>query len=165
MRKPHHVLHLRSTGGFLGAENVIIELCRHASAADVRSTIGIVFDVGDPPAELEAVARRHGIPVVRFDCRSRVDFRALAEIRRLAIDTQVDIIHTHGYREDLYALLAMTGAKKVATNHLWKKTTPPCGRTLGSMASCCACSTLSSVFRSRSLPICFRRECRPRAVV
>lgn len=65
-----------------------------------------------------------GIRSHLIECRHRFDIDAVKQLRRLVHAHEIDVLHCHGYREDLYAVAARARAKKVTTNHLWKRTTP-----------------------------------------
>jgi glycosyltransferase involved in cell wall biosynthesis len=73
--------------------------------------------------EFAKAAQEAGYEVALFPVKSAFDLGALKTIKNFVQDNNVDIIHSHGYREDFYALLSRTKAKLVATNHLWKRTT------------------------------------------
>ena len=54
-------------------------------------------------------------------CEGRADLSAIREIREYIRTEQVDLIHTHGYKADLYGYLAARTESKpiVATCHNW----------------------------------------------
>jgi glycosyltransferase involved in cell wall biosynthesis len=119
------VLHVRSSGGVLGAERVVLELCRGAGAFGWHSALAVTHDAGEPVPELFRVAAAAGIDAHLLDCRHRFDLTAVARLRRLAERLRIDVVHCHGYRENLYAVLAgLARVRGVTTNHLWKRTTP-----------------------------------------
>ena len=66
-------------------------------------------------------ARSRGISARMLRCEGRADLSAIREIREYIRTEQVDLIHTHGYKADLYGYLAArTEAKPiVATCHNW----------------------------------------------
>ena len=107
----------------LGAEQVILSLCSNSRAYGYEPSIAVIRDVADPEPELLACASSRGIPAISINSRNRFDPRAVAQLRRLIEVLGADILHCHGYREDLYGLLGHAGARLVATNHLWKRTT------------------------------------------
>lgn len=115
------VLHLRSSGGLLGAENVIIELAKHSSHFGYESIIGAIKNVDDPFPDFIRYAQELKIPCVIFEGRGRIDFRRVKEIRNFIKDNTVDILHCHGYKEDFYGIVSHARIPRIATNHLWKK--------------------------------------------
>ena len=120
MRK---VLLLRTSGQLLGAERVILEVAKHLPPLNYHPIIGVPYEVNQAIPELAHVAKEAGYEVALFPIKSAFDLAALKTIKHFVQDNNVDIIHSHGYREDFYALLSRTKAKLVATNHLWKRTT------------------------------------------
>ncbi len=117
------VLHLRCSGGLYGAESVVLELAARSAACGYQSVLGVPHDLDEPLPELVSAARARGIETVPFPCRSRLDHHVFRDIRRFVRDRATDVIHTHGYREDLYARFAFAGVPLVATNHNWLRTT------------------------------------------
>lgn len=115
------VLHLRSSGGLLGAESVIIELAKHSSHFGYESIIGAVKNIDDPFPEFIHYAQEAKIPCVIFDGKGRVDLVRAKEIRDYVNNNAIDILHCHGYKEDFYGIVSRVKIPKVATNHLWKK--------------------------------------------
>lgn len=115
------VLHLRCSGNLLGAESVILQLCS-VQSDEVCSIIGVIQDSRDPYPLLASAAEKKGLPVRVFQASQLLDRDCIKTIARFVEDNAIDIIHTHGYREDIYSLLARTGRPLIATNHLWKRT-------------------------------------------
>ncbi len=118
------VLHLRCSGQLLGAERVVLEMAKYLPEFGYQPVLGIPVEAGQGVPEYASTAEKLGFEVVIFPIESAFDRRAIADIRQYVKEHQVDIIHTHGYREDFYAVFARAGAALVATNHLWKRTTP-----------------------------------------
>jgi len=116
------VLHLRASGQLLGAERVVLELSKYLPSFGYEPILGIPVESGQGVPEFAEVARKSGYQVFEIPINGAFDFKALKLIREFVRDNHIDIIHSHGYREDFYALCARSGAKLVATNHLWKRT-------------------------------------------
>lgn len=116
------VLHLRSSSEFLGAERVVVEICKASRSLGVEAVCGVIQDTRDGRPHLLDVAEKEGIPTVVFVAHSRLDISCIRQITRYVQQEKIDIIHTHGYREDIYAWCARAGVPLVATNHLWKNT-------------------------------------------
>ncbi len=119
MRK---VLHLRSSGGVLGAENVILELGVLTEQHGYRSTVGAIHRQGDPLPEFIRFAQKKNLDTAIFTARRRFDYRCIQAIRGHIQQNRFDLIHCHGYKEDFYGFLAARHNPRVATNHLWKQT-------------------------------------------
>jgi glycosyltransferase involved in cell wall biosynthesis len=85
--------------------------------------IGIIHNLYNPHLELARKAENMGIKVQVFPCRKKSDLRTIRLIRSFIKTNKPNIVHTHGYKSNLYGLLASIGlAAKVTTNHLWKRT-------------------------------------------
>lgn len=115
------VLHLISSSGYFGADNMLIELARGTSGSTVSPVVGVFRNVHNPHVEIGDVARIHGIPVEIFPCRGKVDPRTVLDIRRFATRQGIDIVHTHGYKSNLYGLGSTAGMRvgRIATCHNW----------------------------------------------
>lgn len=116
-----NILHLRSSGALLGAENVIIELAKNTTSFGYKSFIGAIHNDEDPFPEFLKSAREAGLETVLFNGKGRADLKRLSLIRRFVEEHNIDIVHSHGYKEDFYSILLPRKIPKVATNHLWKK--------------------------------------------
>jgi glycosyltransferase involved in cell wall biosynthesis len=117
------VLHLRSSGGLLGAENVILEIANHSERFGYTSVIGVLHDSRDADSELLNVAQSNGFETHSFVCNSRLDFKVIKEINNIISTNSIRLLHCHGYKEDMYGILSRTGVPLLATNHLWKTNT------------------------------------------
>jgi len=117
------VLHLRSTGEMLGAENVVLEIAKHSRAMGYISIVGVLQDTRDMEAELFNVANENGLQTAIFTCSGRIDLTCVKKIKQFVVSSDVDLLHCHGYKEDAYGLLSQLSIPKIATNHLWKTNT------------------------------------------
>lgn len=120
MRK---VLLLRSTDSFLGAENVVLQLALHLPEFGYQPVIAVTQDAGQDTPELVIRANKLDIDTHVFHASGALDFSVVGRLKRYVKDNAIDLIHSHGYREDIYLLLAGMAGKTVATNHLWKRNT------------------------------------------
>lgn len=116
------VLHLRASGQLLGAERVVLELSTYLPNFGYESLIGIPVETSHPDPEFLTSARESGYTAIKLPIDNAFDLSVTKKIREYIKDNNIDIIHSHGYREDLYAIMARSSAKLVATNHLWKRT-------------------------------------------
>jgi glycosyltransferase involved in cell wall biosynthesis len=118
------ILHLRSAGGFYGAENVILHLasCRK----DKVDAAVAAFTDDTLTNELLQRCEAAGIPAVPVRCNGLFDQRAVKQLKDYLRDHQIDILHTHGYKSTLIGCMAARGlpVKKAATNHLWDYINP-----------------------------------------
>ena len=118
------ILHLISSSGFLGAENVVLELAKESKKAGFWVTVGILENRNNLHMELVKRAKGEGLKVQIFPCKGRFDTRTIPSIRSFINSEQPSILHSHGYKSNFYALAANRGKILwVVTNHLWKRTT------------------------------------------
>ncbi|WP_061810708.1 glycosyltransferase [Rossellomorea vietnamensis] len=106
------VLHLISGGETGGSKNHLISLLQQFNKEEV--ILG-VFQEG----KLSREAREFGLPVVLFGQTSRYDFSVLKKIKTLIKEQQVNIVHTHGPRANLftYFLKKQVDFKWITTVH------------------------------------------------
>jgi glycosyltransferase involved in cell wall biosynthesis len=105
----------------LGAESVIVELCKGSVENGFDTIIGAIKNVADPQPEIVKVAADNMFKTKMFECVNQFDLRCGRYIRDYVRNMNVDIVHAHGYKEDYFSLLANLKVPKVATNHLWKR--------------------------------------------
>lgn len=116
-----NVLHLLSSTGYHGAEHMAAELIRRLASLGVTNYLA-VFDSGPRSnVEILRVAKPHVADGATLPCRGRLDVRTVRLIRRYAGTRGIDVVHSHGYKSNIYALAASLGApwKLVSTCHNW----------------------------------------------
>ncbi len=119
------VLHLISSGGMYGAEAVILSLLAERNRAEPNScALAIFHNPNAPPPMLHAVARERGFAAELLhlvSCRGQLDPRVPAQLRTLASCFGAEIVHTHGYKADIYAAITWRGSAPtlVSTCHTW----------------------------------------------
>ncbi len=115
------VLQLISSSGFFGADNMIIALAKELRRSSFTPTIGVFKNLQSPHLEVAQEAKKHNFPVKLFPCSGRLDLRTILRIRDFLGKKNIDIIHTHGYKSNLYALAACLGTKvgRISTCHNW----------------------------------------------
>jgi len=115
------VLFLISSEGFFGAENMLVSLATSLDKQGCRCIVGVFCDSRFQHTEVADRARAQGLRVEPVPCNSRCDWRAVIRIRSLLVEHQVDILHPHGYKADLYAYAAAWRHRVaiVATCHNW----------------------------------------------
>jgi glycosyltransferase involved in cell wall biosynthesis len=118
---PVKVLQLISSGGYYGAENMLLNLCASQEKAGCRNSLLLFYNVHVPNVEFYERARRRGLSVRMVHCKGRADWRAVRQIEDYVQEDSIDLIHTHGYKADLYGFLAAWRLHKpvVATCHNW----------------------------------------------
>jgi glycosyltransferase involved in cell wall biosynthesis len=119
--KPVKVLQLISSGGYYGAENMLLNLCASQEKAGCQNHLLLFYNVHVPNVEFYERARRQGLSVRMVHCKGRADWRAVKQIEEYLQEDEIDIVHTHGYKADLYGFLAAwrSGKPVVATCHNW----------------------------------------------
>ncbi len=116
---PLRVLHLISSAGFLGAENVVLELATQFREAGLHVSIVVLVAERNPNGDLAEAARKREIPVSVFPCAGRLDARVIGTIREMIRRERVDVLHSHNYKSNFYAWRALRGTTCawVITNH------------------------------------------------
>jgi len=118
------VLQLISSIGFFGAENVIAELVTELAASEFEPIIGVIRNLKNPHLELIDFARKNNIESVIFEAQRQFDLQTIASIRNFIKGNNVDIVQTHGYKSNFYAIFAalFENVHLLATCHPWIKT-------------------------------------------
>jgi glycosyltransferase involved in cell wall biosynthesis len=115
------VLQLISSGGYYGAENMLLNLCASQQKAGCQNSLLLFYNVHAPNVEFYERARRRGLSVRMVHCQGRADLRAVRQIEEYIQEDGIDLLHTHGYKADLYGYVAARRSHKpiVATCHNW----------------------------------------------
>jgi glycosyltransferase involved in cell wall biosynthesis len=115
------ILFLISSEGYYGVENMLVSLAQELGQQGCRAIVGVFRNSHCPHVEVAEQAKRQGIEVEIIPCEGRWDWSVAREIRRLIEKHDVDVLHPHGYKADLYACAAAMGnrAALVATSHNW----------------------------------------------
>ncbi len=116
-----NVLHLINSGGYYGAENVVVSLAESLERKNCRSIIGVFHNERQRNGELIRQAERRGLTVLQIDCRGRWDRKTIRVIREKIGSLNIDLLHTHGYKPDIYGFLASRGLglPMISTCHNW----------------------------------------------
>jgi glycosyltransferase involved in cell wall biosynthesis len=120
------ILHLISSEGYYGAESMLLALARTLPGLGCGSLVGVFRDARSHSVELEKRAAQLGLPVVTVPCAGRWDWKAVGRIRELVKAHDVDVLHTHGYKADVYGYAAAWPHRValVATCHNWPSRLP-----------------------------------------
>lgn len=115
------VLHLIDSGGFYGAEAVILNLCLGLRETDCQPTIGCFSPTGQDKPDLGIVAEKKGIRVRYIPMRLKFDLAAIGIIHRILEEEGIGVIHSHGYKSSIYALILhmIHCIPYIITCHLW----------------------------------------------
>ncbi len=120
---PIRVLQLGSPTGLYGAERWILALIKHLDPARVHTLVGVIKDDPALEAPLLDEARQRGFDTVVIEALGRFNWAAVTGLREAIRKHQVQILHTHGYKQDLLGWLATRGTscRLLATPHGWSK--------------------------------------------
>lgn len=118
------IVHLRSSTGMYGAEQVVLELCRHQSRQRGATRLIVFAPTGQPSPDLIGEALARGLRTEGLPCRRALDAHCVLELRRRlrAELTAGDVVlHCHDYKSVVYGVLATSGlpVTRVATLHGW----------------------------------------------
>jgi len=115
------ILHLISSQGFYGAENVVAALARDHQLSGNSVRIGVFDNTHTAQNNVADEFESRGLQVIRIRCRSRLDFATVRRIREIIAIQGINLVHSHGYKSDFYALLAgrRLGIPLVGTSHHW----------------------------------------------
>jgi glycosyltransferase involved in cell wall biosynthesis len=105
------VLHLISSGGMYGAENVVAALARDLQQMGHEASVGVIDNTHCPPNDVAKQFETRGLSVLSIPCRGRADRKTVQTIREILISKDIGLLHSHGYKADIYGYLA---ARKMA---------------------------------------------------
>jgi glycosyltransferase involved in cell wall biosynthesis len=112
-------LQIISPSGPYGAEKMMLNLMVGLQKTGNEPIAAIVQNSHNPQPEVLKLARRLGVPAVGIGCNGKLDFGLLKQLMRCIKEYHVDIIHSHGFKTNVYGLLAAraTGIPIVTTYH------------------------------------------------
>jgi glycosyltransferase involved in cell wall biosynthesis len=115
------VLQLISSGGYYGAENMLLNLVGGDESTISQNVLAVFHNRHRPNIDLYERAMQRGVRAELVGCRGRFDWEGVRSVRRLVRSNGIDVIHTHGYKADLYghAAARLEGKPVVATCHNW----------------------------------------------
>ena len=119
--RPLRILHMGSPTGLYGAERWILALIKHLPPAQVESFVGVIKDSPELDAPLCTVAGELGFRTHVIESYGKLSRSAIRQLRRVLLEQEIDVLHTHGYKTDLVGLLAARGTpcKTLSTPHGW----------------------------------------------
>lgn len=120
------VLQLISSNGFYGAESVVALLSSNLTALGCDVAVGMFNATRVSSHGMVSALARDGVELCNFPCQGRADLRTVLAISRYLRRERVDVLHTHGYKANVYGLIAarLAGCKILATCHNWTDRTP-----------------------------------------
>lgn len=114
------VLHLIDSGGFYGAERVLLELLVELRHSAYPGILGCLVEPQAAEPEVARRARLEGVRVEVFPTRRGLDRKSAACIRAYVRANGVGLIHCHGYKPNILCGLFTDGRiPRVSTAHGW----------------------------------------------
>ncbi len=113
------ILHLRDSGGIFGAERILLSIVSNLDRRRFTPSVLCMVTKGTEGQALMQAVKQHGIEGHSFRVRGRFDPRAIVALRKMVLETQVDVIHCHDFKSNFYGLLGTLGTetRRVATAH------------------------------------------------
>lgn len=123
MNDPIKVLQLGSPTGLYGAERWILALVKNLNPTKVHSIVSAIKDAPELTVPLCFRAEALGIETKIFKAYGKYNISAVKKLKQYIIANKVDILHTHGYKQDLIGFLATWGTKCkiISTPHGWSR--------------------------------------------
>ena len=121
------ILQLISSAGYYGAEAMVLTLSQALNNSGHNSTIGIFYNSHLPNTEIVTEAKLRNLSIEIIPCNGKLDLDTIARLRKLTRHTGFDIVHTHGYKADIYGFASMIGSKNkiISTCHNWIENDAP----------------------------------------
>jgi len=115
------ILFLISSEGYYGVENMLVGLARKLAQYGCHCLVGVFWDSRFSYPKVAVEAQRQGLKVEIVKCNGKWDWSAVRQILKLLLKHNVDILHPHGYKADLYAYAASWPNRVglLATCHNW----------------------------------------------
>lgn len=115
------ILQLISSEGLYGAEKMMLDLSGELSRIGCEVTVGVFQNGRGSHAAVASAARARGFDLRQIPCSGRWDWSTVGRLRREVDNAGFDVAHCHGYKADVYALLARRRRSPalVSTCHSW----------------------------------------------
>jgi glycosyltransferase involved in cell wall biosynthesis len=113
------VSHVIAPGPMAGAENVVLQGCAALLAEGHDLSLLVMVDRRCPEHGEIFIerARSRGIPTRAIRVRGRLDPGAVMRLRTTLKSDQTEVVHAHGYKALIYALLARSRRSKLVVTH------------------------------------------------
>jgi glycosyltransferase involved in cell wall biosynthesis len=115
------VVHLIGSTGLYGAERWILAQMRALDPDKVRSTIINLVDDENTVSDIVVAARQRGLTAIDFYTGGKFNPFSAFSLARWIREQQVEIIHGHGFKSDIFGLLTalLAGCRVMTTPHGW----------------------------------------------
>jgi glycosyltransferase involved in cell wall biosynthesis len=122
---PIRLLELRNTYKWGGGpdKTILLSAARH-NRAQVEVVVVYIRDVRDHEFRIADKARGFGLTFYELEERSKLDLRVLRALREIIVRHDINLIHAHDYKTDLFAYLLRRwlGRRRftlLSTAHAW----------------------------------------------
>jgi len=115
------VLHMLSSTGFYGAENMAAELIRGLAARGVENFVWSLRSGEGSNTDIVGTVRDFARDAAVVECRGKWDWRLPFALRNYVREHGIDVVHSHKYKTNFYAAIACRGMPcvLVSTCHNW----------------------------------------------
>src|SRR4051812_40848586 len=97
-RTKMRVLQLISSGGYYGAEAMLINLSKSLQKVHCNSLLLTFFNEHRPNTDFLRTAEKEQLRARVLPCRGRIDISVVANIKKVINEEKIDVVHTHGYK-------------------------------------------------------------------
>jgi glycosyltransferase involved in cell wall biosynthesis len=120
-RRRIRVLQFAYGTSLYGAERWVLALARHLDMSKVETIVGCIRDADSPDLPLVDEADRLGFRTLVLDGRRWTVASAIKALRTAIRIHAIDVVHSHGTRQDLIGLLATRSlrCRTLSTPHGW----------------------------------------------
>jgi len=114
-----NVVQIRDSSGIYGAERVILALVKYIDKEIFNVSILCMTGRDRKSEILISRAKELGIDVIPIKVNGRLDFKAIAVMRKVMKASEVNLFHSHDFKSNFYGLLASNrlNIKRVTTAH------------------------------------------------
>ena len=114
------VIHLIDSGGFFGAEQMLIDLIIAQRSLGLDAVLGSIALPNESPKAIEQKAQALGLPWVRFELVNRPSLASTRQLVTYITQQQFQLAHSHGYKASILLALYPRFLRKfpvIATVH------------------------------------------------
>jgi len=95
------VLHLIDSGGFFGAEQMLLDLIIAQRSLGIEAVLGSIAEPGLAMKAIENKAQEYNVPYVRFDLVNRPSFHSGQILIDYLQHNSFQLAHSHGYKASI----------------------------------------------------------------
>ena len=115
------ILYLISSNKVYGAERVVGRLSQGLLQRGHRVLVGVI-DSFSRPNEFETYLSNLNVPFAKISSSGPLDWTITDRIRQIILNEDIEIVHSHNYKADFYALFARGKRPWIVTAHCWGST-------------------------------------------